>query len=99
MEVVHFSNEFPKEDLLDVFRHLHNRSKDHRHRLLAEFIDEATRAIKEETQKLPSQLRRKIPPFETLFTWAEDVGLRGGLLCGAVEGVLLVLVQISLYIR
>lgn len=99
MEVIHFSNEFPKEDLLDVYRHLHNQSKDRRHRLLAEFIDEATRAIKEETQQLPSKLKQKIPPFETLFTWAEDPELRGGVLCGAVEGVLLVLAQISLYIR
>jgi monodictyphenone polyketide synthase len=99
MEVIYFSNEFPKEDLQDVFRQLHNKSKDRRHRLLAQFISEATRAIKQEVEQLPSGLRHLIPPFETLVAWAENKELREGQLCGAIDGVLLVLAQLSLYIR
>jgi monodictyphenone polyketide synthase len=99
MEVICFNNEFPKEDLQDIFRLLHNRSKDRRHPLLAQFICEATLAVKDEANQLPHGLKQLIPPFETLFTWSENTELREGLLCGAVDGVLLVLVQISLYIR
>lgn len=99
MEVICFSNEFPKEDLQDVFRLLHNRSKDRRHPLLARFISEATQAVKDEVTQLPHGLKQLIPPFETLFTWSENTELREGSLCGAVDGVLLVLVQICLYIK
>lgn len=98
MEVIYFSNEFPKEDLEDVFRQLHNRSKKSDGHVLARFIDEATKAVKKEVQKLPSSLRQMIPPFETLSSWAENKELREGQLCGAVDGVLLVFAQISLYI-
>ena len=99
MEVIYFTNEFPKEDLTDIYRILHNQSKDNRHRLLAQFIFDATKAVKSEISQLPSSLRQLIPPFETLFDWAENLELRDGLLCGAVDGVLLILAQISTYIR
>jgi hypothetical protein len=99
MEVIYFTNEFPKEDLQDVFRILHNQSKDNRHHLLAQFICEATKAVKSEISQLQSSLKQLIPPFETLFDWAENSELRDGLLCGAVDGVLLILTQISTYIR
>lgn len=99
MEVIYFTNEFPKEDLQDTFRILHNQSKDNCHRLLAQFICEATKAVKSEISQLQSSLKQLIPPFETLFDWAENPALRDGLLCGAVDGVLLILAQISTYIR
>lgn len=98
MEVVYFSNEFPKEDLQQVFRLLHIKSKSDNHHILAKFNDDATKAIKREVQKLPSSLRQLIPPFQTLSSWAERKDLREGHLCGAVDGVLLILAQISLYI-
>ncbi len=99
MEVLYFSNEFPKEDLQDVFRLLHNHSKDRRHPLLAQLVSNTTQAIKHEIKQLPSKLVDLIPPFGTLFEWVENAELREGLLCGAVEGVLLILLQLSLYIR
>jgi monodictyphenone polyketide synthase len=99
MDVIYFSNEFPKEDLQDVFRQLHVKSKDHCHPLLAQFMLEATKAIKHEITELPSRTKQLIPPFATLDSWAENQELREGPLCGAIDGVLLILAQISLYIR
>lgn len=98
MELVYFSNDFSKDDLLDVFRRLHNHSKDKHFPILAQFIYEATWAIKDEVRQLPTELKQLIPPFNTLLAWAENPELREGLICGAVDGVLLVVVQLAAYI-
>lgn len=98
MEVVYFSNEFPKDDLSEIFRHLHNQSKTIEHEVLARFLRDATRAVKNEIEKLPSNLKNQIPTFETLISWVEKKELREGELCGAVDGVLLILVQLAVYI-
>lgn len=98
MNFIYFSNEFPKGDLQDLLRLLHSHSKDKHHPILAQFIDEATRAVKEEVRALPSELKDLIPSFITILSWAEDGGLREGLICGAVDGVLLVVVQLAAYI-
>jgi monodictyphenone polyketide synthase len=98
MELVYFSNEFPRDDLQDLFRHLHNHSKDKHHPILAQFINETTRAVKDEVRRLPTELKQLIPPFETVLSWAENTELREGLICGAVDGVLLVVVQLATYI-
>ncbi len=98
MEVIYFSNEFSKDDLQDLFRRLHNHSKDMLHQILAQFINEATRAVKEEIWRLPTELKQLIPPFETVLSWAENTELRQGLICGAVDGVLLIVVQLATYI-
>lgn len=98
MDVVYFSNEFPREDLQNLFRRLHNHSKGRQHPILAQFLDEATWAIKNEIQSLSSELRQLIPPFTTILSWAEATELREGLLCGAVDGVLLIVAQLATYI-
>ena len=98
MELVYFSNEYPKEDLQDLFRRLHNHSKDKHHPVLAQFINEATWAVKDEIRRLPTERRQIIPPFETVLSWAENSELRNGLICGAVDGVLLIVVQLATYI-
>ena len=98
MELVYFSNEYPKEDLQDLFRRLHNHSRDKHHPLLAQFLNEATSAVKDEIRRLPTELKQLIPPFETLLSWAENTELRQGLICGAVDGVLLIVVQLATYI-
>ncbi|KAL8827498.1 MAG: hypothetical protein Q9191_003145 [Dirinaria sp. TL-2023a] len=98
MQLIYFSNEFPRDDLQDIFRRLHNHSKDRHHPNLARFIDETTWAVKDEIQRLPTELRQLIPPFETVLSWAENIELREGLLCGSIDGVLLVVVQLATYI-
>lgn len=98
MDFVYFSNDFPKDDLHDIFRLLHNHGKDKHFPILAQFIHEATWAIKDEVRQLPTELKQLIPPFNTILAWAENTQLREGLICGAVGGVLLVVVQLATYI-
>ncbi|KXS96182.1 hypothetical protein AC578_2670 [Pseudocercospora eumusae] len=98
MEFVYFSNEFPKDDLQDIYRGLHKHSKDKDFPLLARFLNEATSAAKDEVSRLPTELKRLIPPFQTLLSWAENKELREGLLCGAIDGVLLIVAQVASYI-
>jgi monodictyphenone polyketide synthase len=98
MELIYFGNEFPKDDLQDIFRRIHNHSKDKTHSILAQFINEATLAIKDEIRRLPTELRTLIPPFNILLRWAEFNELREGLMCGAVDGVLLIVAQLAAYI-
>lgn len=98
MELVYFSNEFPKDDLVDLFRRLHNHSKDRGHSILAQFISDCTLAIKDEIRQLSPEHKKIIPPFETILSWAENTELREGLLCGAIDGILLIIVQLATYI-
>ncbi|KXT14292.1 hypothetical protein AC579_8422 [Pseudocercospora musae] len=98
MLFVYFSNEFPKDDLQDIYRGLHKHSKDRNFPLLARFLNEATSAVKDEVSRLPTELKRLIPPFQTLLSWVENKELREGLLCGAIDGVLLIVAQVASYI-
>ncbi|EME79056.1 uncharacterized protein MYCFIDRAFT_34361 [Pseudocercospora fijiensis CIRAD86] len=98
MEFVYFSNEFPKDDLHDIYRGLHNHSKHRDFPLLARFLNEATAAVKDEVRRLPTELKRLIPPFDNLLSWVENKELREGLLCGAIDGVLLIVAQVASYI-
>lgn len=98
MEVIYCSNEFPRDDLEVLLRRLYNHSKDRRHPILAQFITEATRAIRDEVKRLPKALQELIPPFGTVLEWADNTTLREGLLCGSVDGVLLCVVQLATYI-
>ena len=95
MRLVYFSNEFPRDDLKDLFRHLHVHSKDTRYPTLARFINQATLAIHEEVRLLPVTLKTLVPPFETIFSLADHSALRNGPLGGAVEGMLLCVVQLA----
>ena len=47
--VVYFGNEFPNDDLKDVFRRFLQRSRDRRFRVLAAFFEEATLVLKNDT--------------------------------------------------
>lgn len=82
----------------DQFRNLHNHAKGKNHPLLSLFISEATRAVRDEIHTLPTELKALIPPFDNIFTWANCTDLREGLLCGAVDGVLLIVAQLATYI-
>ena len=95
MRLAYFSNEFPRDDLKGLFRHLLVHSKDTRYSTLARFINQATLAIHEEVRLLPVTLKTLVPPFETIFSLADHSALRNGPLGGAVEGMLLCVVQLA----
>ena len=95
MKLTYFSNEFPHDDLQNVFRELHRHSKDRRYPVLARFLDEATLAIRDEIRQLPTALRALIPPFENILKFADFAELRTGQLCGSVEGILLCTLQLG----
>ncbi|KAL8906239.1 MAG: hypothetical protein Q9207_002161 [Kuettlingeria erythrocarpa] len=98
MKLVHFSNEFPNDDLKDLYRRLHTHSKDKKHLILAAFLDEATSAVKEEVQRLPRSLKDLIPTFETILNFVDHPKLRQGPLGGSVEGILLCVLEIATFV-
>ena len=98
MKLAYFSNEFPHDDLQDLLRGLHVHSKDRRHTILAKFIDEATLAIREEVRGLPTALKALIPPFETIFNFANHSKLRNGPLCGSIDNILLCTLELGIFI-
>jgi Starter unit:ACP transacylase in aflatoxin biosynthesis len=98
MKLGYFSNEFPHDDLKDLFRRLYSHSKDRRHAGLARFIHEATLAVRDEVRLLPATLNTLVPPFETIFDLADHAELRSGPLGGSVEGMLLCALQLATFI-
>lgn len=98
MKLVYFSNEFPRDDLRDLFRKMRQHSKDRRHHILARFLEEATLAIHEEVRQLPTALRALIPPFETILDFSNFADLRKGQLCGSIDGILLCTVELGTFI-
>ncbi|KAJ5952332.1 uncharacterized protein N7479_010745 [Penicillium vulpinum] len=97
-KVAYFGNEFPIDDLKDLFRRLYGHSKDKRHAGLARFIHEATSVVREEVRLLPAALRTLVPPFQTIFDLANDAELRSGPLGGSIDGMLLCALQLATFI-
>ncbi|EFX02748.1 polyketide synthase [Grosmannia clavigera kw1407] len=94
MKVIYFSYELP-EDLSGLLRRLHVHSQCRKHHILAQFISQATLAVREEVQLLPASLRCLVPLFETIFSLAGYSDLRSGPLAGSMDGVLLCGFQIA----
>lgn len=98
MKLVYFGNEFPHDELGGLLRELHMHNRDRRYPILAQFLDEATLAIRDEVRQLPSTLRALVPPFETVVDLADLVDLRKGPLSGTVDGILLSVVELGTFI-
>ena len=94
-KLLYFSNDFPHDDLQNLFRQLHQHSKSRRHPILARFLEEVTLAIREEVQQLPTVLRGLIPSFETIINFSDWGHLRKGQLCGSIDGILLSTLEIG----
>lgn len=67
LRLIYFSNEFPYDDLNTLFRGFFQQSKDRSHLVLAHFLDEATLALRGEVEGLPAELKKLIPPFESIL--------------------------------
>lgn len=98
MNVLYFSNELPSDDLRELSRCLHVHSKDMRHLHLAAFLDQALVAFKAESEKISPSLKTLLPPLESLLNLANFPDLRKGPLAGAIEGVLLLVIELSTFI-
>lgn len=95
MKILYFSNEFPPDDLQELLRRLHSHSKNARHSIMSHFIHEATLAVRDEIRQLPTPLKALTPAFETILELANFAELRKGPLGGAVDGVLLCVVELA----
>src|SRR4051794_3587041 len=84
-KLLFFGNEFPNDDLKDLFRRLLNHSKDRRFRQLAAFLEESTLVIKDEISKLPQLVKDQVPHFDTILTLAEHGDFRECTLGAAME--------------
>jgi len=93
-----FSNEFPSDDLQDLFRRLQRQSKDKRFRFLATFLEECTTVVQEEALKLPQPLRDFLPSFPSVLTLADNDAFRQGPIGGALESALLCILEIGMLI-
>jgi hypothetical protein len=96
--LIFFSNEFPNDDLKDLFRRLHRHSKDKRFTLLATFLENCARVLREETSRLPQHLRELIPPFEDLFTLVDGGQFHLGPLGASMESAFLCALQVAMII-
>lgn len=95
MKLIYFGNEFPRDDLQDLFRRLHHQSQDRNHPILASFIQETTLAVREEVRCLPATLKSLVPHFDTIFDLADLADLRKSPLGGSIDGMLLCAVQLA----
>lgn len=98
LKTLYFSNEFPTDDLSTILRRLHKQSKHCSHSILARFLHEATRVLRNEVSQLRSELAQLVPAFESVTTLASETKLRKGPLSQSIDGVLLCVLQLGTYI-
>ncbi|CAG9984938.1 unnamed protein product [Clonostachys byssicola] len=98
LRLFYFHNELPPDDLQFLLRQLYNQSKDNGHPYLARFLNEAVKAVRKEVSKLPLNLRSLVGPFESIHALAEQESLRRGVLCGSIDGVILFVLQLGIFI-
>ena len=98
MELLLFSNELPDDDLGPALRRLHYYAKDKRHKYLADFLHQSTIAFRDEIQQLPHVDRAHIPHVENIVELHSIPHLRKGRLAGAIDGVLLVVLELGAFI-
>ena len=97
-KIIFFSNEFPNDDVRDLFRQLHRHAKDKRFALLAAFLEESAATIKEEASRLPRPLQDLIPSFSSVLALADHGEFRHGPLGAAMESALLTILEIGMFI-
>jgi len=95
MKIIYFSNEFQSEELPNLIRDLHRRSKSRHYPTLTRFFQDGTTAIKDEVRRLPADLRRLVPTFETILSFVDFIELRKGPLSGSIDGLLLCIAELG----
>ncbi len=98
MKVFCFTSDFSPDDMKDILRQLRKHSKDRRHVILARFVDDATLAIREEVQRLPSTLKALVPPFETILDLDNHSELRVGSLANPIYNAITCVLELATFI-
>ncbi|KAJ5114039.1 hypothetical protein N7456_002573 [Penicillium angulare] len=98
MKLFFFSNKFPPDDLVTLFRALRLQAKAPHQVILRQLLSETTTAIREEIRLLPAELRGLLPPFQSILDLAENYNWHRGPLAGTFECVFLCLVPLALFV-
>ncbi|KAL4983906.1 ketoacyl-synt-domain-containing protein [Aspergillus falconensis] len=94
----YFGNEFPNDDVNELFRHLLQHSKDRRFRTLSAYLEESTLVLQDEIARLPHVVRSRVPHFDNIVTLSEEGYLRDLGLGAAMESAFLLVLQLGLLI-
>lgn len=92
---VFFANDFPADDVGDLFRSLQRHSKDLRCTQLSLLLSLCDRAIRDEVALLPKTWQKHMPTVDDVLALVNDTAFRKGPLGGAMEGVFLCIFQLS----
>ncbi|KAL4948108.1 ketoacyl-synt-domain-containing protein [Aspergillus filifer] len=94
----YFGNEFPNDDVNELFRYLLQHSKDRRFRILSAYLEESTLVLQGEIARLPHHVRSRVPHFDSIVTLSEEGYLRDLGLGAAMESAFLLVLQLGLLI-
>ena len=91
-----FGNDFPSDNLTDLFRRLHRWSKDKRFHFLALFLEESVAVIRSETTKLSQSVPEQVSSPQTILALVDGFdAIRTTPVGGAIESALLCILQIG----
>ncbi|KAL4925855.1 ketoacyl-synt-domain-containing protein [Aspergillus undulatus] len=96
--LLYFGNEFPNDDVNELFRRLQQHSKDRRFRHLDSHLQESVLVLQDEIAKLPHHVRSRVPHFDNIVTLSEQGYLRELGLGAAMESAFLLILQVGLFI-
>ncbi|KAJ5323477.1 Type I Iterative PKS [Penicillium atrosanguineum] len=98
-KLAYFGNDFPSDNLADLFRRLHRWSKDKKFHFLALFLDESIAVVREELAKLSKPIPEKLisiqnivglhEAFEAVRTESIGEAIASSLLCILQIGALI----------
>lgn len=94
-----FGNDFPSDNLTDIFRRLHRWSKDKRFRVLGLFFDECVAVLRQEIAGLSQPIPREVSSLQTILGLVDGwEAIRTTPVGGAIESALLCVLQIGVLI-
>lgn len=98
LNLYHFPNEYPTDDVGKTVLMLRRRSKNADHLFLRQFLDDATVTLRDELRQLPDHLKACLPPFENILDLANLPQLRKTSMGAFLDSLMVLVVQLSLII-
>lgn len=95
MSLLLFSNELPSDDHHAIARRLRIAQKSSKHPYLAEFLRKSTDAVRDEIRLLAHNERCDISHLESILDIWNHANLRKGHLGGAIEGAMLLVLELG----